>query len=187
VETGVRGRVERRVLRGLREGRREAYEDVINAHYASIYRLLLFLTRNASLAEDMTQEVFASAWAALDGFRGEANIKTWLRRIAYNLFVDNQRRQRREETAGRWRRESEVAAEADPLCRVMADEHLGRMYRAMEDLEDGERTVLLLHYLDGLTYRQMARILGQPAGTLKWTTHQAVEELRMRVTGKAES
>jgi hypothetical protein len=63
VETRVRGRAERRILEALREGRREAYEDVIDAHYASIYRLLLFLTRDATAAEDMTQEVFASAWA----------------------------------------------------------------------------------------------------------------------------
>ena len=93
----MRGRSERRILEALREGRREAYENVIEAHYASIYRLLLFLTRDAHVAEDMTQEVFASAWAAIHSFRGDASIKTWLRRIAYNLFLDAQRRRKRNE------------------------------------------------------------------------------------------
>jgi len=182
----VRGASERRIPKALREGRREAYEDIIDAHYASIYRLLLFLTRDASVAEDMTQEVFASAWAAIQGYRGEASVKTWLRRIAYNLFLDGQRRRKRDEAFAGRLRESDPEAELDPLARIMADEHLGRMCRAMEDLEDQERAVLLLHYLDGLSYREMARVLGQPAGTLKWVTHQALEKLRTQVIGKAE-
>ncbi|MCU0913925.1 MAG: RNA polymerase sigma factor [Planctomycetes bacterium] len=183
----MRDRAERQVLKALREGRREAYEEVIETHYASIYRLLLFLTREAGRAEDMTQEVFASAWAALPGFRGEATIPTWLRRIAYNLFVDSRRRRRREETLVGRLGEGVPGTAADPLSRMMTDEHLSRMYEAMGGLDDTERAVLLLHYLDGLSYRQMARVLQQPAGTLKWITHQALEKLRTQVIGKAES
>jgi RNA polymerase sigma-70 factor (ECF subfamily) len=186
VETCVRGRAERRILKALREGRREAYEDIIDAHYASIYRLLLFLTRDASLAEDMTQEVFASAWAAIEGFRGDASVKTWLRRIAYNLFLDVQRRRKRDASLAGCRSEDELGVAADPLSRIMTDEHLYRMYRALDDLEDQERAILLLHYLDGLSYREMARVLHQPAGTLKWMTHHTLEKLRALVIGKAE-
>ncbi len=182
----MRGGSERRVLKALRQGRREAYEEVVAEHYASIYRLLLFLTRDAGRAEDMTQEVFASAWGAIGDFRGEASIKTWLRRIAYNLFLDSQRRrQRAESLVDRLSRGGPEAAD-DPLSRVMADEHLSRMYRAMDSLDGDERAVLLLHYMDGLSYREMARVLHQPAGTLKWLTHQALEKLRTQVAGKAE-
>ncbi len=186
VETRVRGGAERRILKALREGRREAYEDIIDAHYASIYRLLLFLTRDASVAEDMTQEVFASAWAAIQGFRGDASVKTWLRRIAYNVFLDARRRRRRDASLAGRIGASDSGVAADSLSRIMTDEHLGRMYRAMDDLEDEERAVLLLHYLDGLSYREMARVLHQPAGTLKWMTHYALEKLRTSVIGKAE-
>jgi RNA polymerase sigma-70 factor, ECF subfamily len=186
VETQVGGRSERRILKALHEGRREAYEEVIEAHYASIYRLLLFLTRDASLAEDMTQEVFASAWAAIQGFRGDASVKTWLRRIAYNLFVDAQRRRKRDESLAGKLGEGDPGMAADPLSRIMTDEHLVRMYRAMDDLDGQERAVVLLHYLDGLSYREMAQVLRQPAGTLKWVTHQALEKLRTQVVGKAE-
>jgi RNA polymerase sigma-70 factor (ECF subfamily) len=178
--------VERRILKALREGRREAYEDIIDAHYASIYRLLLFLTRDANVAEDMTQEVFASAWAAIEGFRGDASVKTWLRRIAYNLFLDAQRRHKREASLAGKMVKSESGVTADPLSRIMTDEHLCRMYGALGDLEDQDRAILLLHYLDGLSYREMARVLHQPAGTLKWMTHHALEKLRALVIGKAE-
>ena len=186
VETRVRGKAEWRILKALREGRREAYEDIIDAHYASIYRLLLFLTRNASVAEDMTQEVFASAWAAIEGFRGDASVRTWLRRIAYNLFLDAQRRRRRDASLAGKMGEDGAGVAADPLSRIMTDEHLGRMYRAMDDLDGEERAVLLLHFMDGLSYREMAGVLHRNAGTLKWMTHQALEKLRTRVIGKAE-
>jgi len=186
VETRVRGRAERRILKALREGRREAYENIIDAHYASIYRLLLFLTRDSNVAEDMTQEVFASAWAAIQGFRGDASVKTWLRRIAYNLFLDAQRRHKRDALLAGSTGKSDAGVAADPLSRIMTEEHLGRMYRALDDLEDEERAILLLHYLDGLSYREMARVLHQPAGTLKWMTHRALEKLRALVIGKAE-
>jgi RNA polymerase sigma-70 factor (ECF subfamily) len=186
VETRVRGRAERRILKALREGWREAYENIMDAHYASIYRLLLFLTRDATAAEDMTQEVFASAWAALEGFRGDASVRTWLRRIAYNLFLDAQRRRKRDASRADERGGSDSDVAADPLFRIMTDEYLARMYRAMGDLADQERAILLLHYLDGLSYREMARVLHQPAGTLKWMTHDALEKLRAQVIGKAE-
>ncbi|NLZ07376.1 MAG: hypothetical protein GXY19_19585 [Phycisphaerae bacterium] len=68
----MRDKAERRILSALREGRREAYEAVIDAHYGSVYRFLVFLTREASLAEDLTQEVFIAAWQALGGFDGRA-------------------------------------------------------------------------------------------------------------------
>ena len=183
----MRGKSERGILKALHEGRREAYEGVIETHYASIYRLLLFLTRDASLAEDMTQEVFASAWAAIQGFRGEASIKTWLRRIAYNLFIDGQRRRKRDEVFADKLGPRDATETADPLSRIMTDEDLGRMYAAMGDVENEERAVLLLHYLDGLSYREMAAVLHQSSGTLKWITHRALEKLRTRVIGKAES
>jgi RNA polymerase sigma-70 factor (ECF subfamily) len=186
VETRVRDRAERRILKALREGWREAYEDIIDTHYASVYRLLLFLTRDASVAEDMTQEVFASAWAAIQGFRGDASVQTWLRRIAYNLFLDAQRRRKRDASLAGKMGEGDAGVAADPLSRIMTDEHLGRMHRALDDLEDEERAILLLHYLDGLSYREMARVLHQPAGTLKWMTHHALEKLRTSVIGKAE-
>jgi RNA polymerase sigma-70 factor (ECF subfamily) len=186
VERRVVGRSERRIRKALREGRRAAYEDVIETHYASIYRLLLFLTQDVSRAEDMTQEVFASAWGAIHDFRGDATIKTWLRRIAYNLFVDAQRRRKRDESLAGKLREGDPGMAADPMSRIMTDEHVVRMYRAMDDLDAGERAVLLLHYMDGLSYGEMAQVLRQPAGTLKWTTHRALEKLRTQVAGKVE-
>lgn len=183
---GVRERSERRILKALQEGRREAYVSVIDAHYRSVYRLLLFLGRDAHLAEDLTQEVFASAWRSLDGFRGASSVRTWLHRIAYHAFVDARRRHERDKVAVGMLEGRDCGVVDDPLAGIVADEHLSQLGRAMEHLDLEERTVLLLHYSDGLSYREMGEVLGRPDGTLKWVTSRALEKLRKQLAGKVE-
>ncbi len=180
----MRDRSERRTLKALRERRREAYEEVIDAHYGSVYRLLLFLTRDTSLAEDLTQDVFASAWAAIHEFRGDASIRTWLHRIAYNAFLDTRRRREREKKLVATLSERPLGTADNPLAGIMADEHLSRVYRALGHLDPDERTMLVLHYVEGLTYREMAQVLGRPDGTLKWMINRALKKLRQRFAGK---
>jgi len=182
----VRDRSERRILTALRQGRREAYVGVIDAHYPSVYRFLLFLGGDRHLAEDLTQEVFASAWKSLDGFRGDSSIRTWLHRIAYHAFLDVQRRRERDTalTGALGGRDCGVAD--DPLAGIVAEESVSQVARALHDLDLEERTLLLLHYVDGLSYREMAQTLGRPDGTLKWITSRAMERLRGRLAGKVE-
>ena len=158
----------------------------MDAHYRSVYRSMLFLTGDANLAEDLTQEVFASAWGALARFRGQASVRTWLHRIGYHAFVDAQRRRARDQALGDRLTQRRCEGPADPVSRVLADEHLAQVCEALERLEIGERAVLILHYIEGLSYRQMGRILGRPNGTLKWLTNRALENLRRQLAGKVE-
>jgi RNA polymerase sigma factor (sigma-70 family) len=182
----VRERFERGTLRALRQGRREAYAEVIEAQYSSIYRLMLLLSGDATLAEDLTQETFASAWAAIHRFRGHASVKTWLHRIAYNCLTDVRRRRRREDALAEKLDRPWAETAAGPLSRVMAEERLCRICEALDGLETGERAMLILHYVEGLSYREMAKVLGWPSGTLKWKTSRALEKLRRQLAGKVE-
>ncbi len=183
----VQGRSEQQLFQALRQRQRDAYLEVIEAHYGPVYRLLLFLCRDPGLAEDMTQDVFASAWAALDTFRGDASIKTWLRRIACNAFTDVQRRRARDRTAGAVGIDPERVGVRDPLAEILVEESRSAVYRALEDLDIEERTMPLLHYMDGLSYREMSEVLDRPDGTVKWITGRALQKLRERLAGKAES
>jgi RNA polymerase sigma-70 factor (ECF subfamily) len=182
----VRDRSERRTLDALRQGRREAYVDVIDAHYRSVYRFLLFLGGDAHLAEDLTQEVFALAWKSLDSFRGDSSIRTWLHRIAYNAFLDTQRRREWDKTLASTLSGCDCDVADDPLAEIVAQERVSQIARALQGLDLDERTALLLHYVDGQSYREMARTLGRPGGTVKWITSRALENLRRRLAGKVE-
>ena len=182
----MRDEAERRILSALREGRREAYEAVIDAHYGSVYRFLLFLTGRASLAEDLTQDVFVAAWGAVGRFHGRASIKTWLHLIAYNQAVDVQRRGAR--TKALTEKLNECAPELvdDPASEVILAEHVALVRQALEELDVDDRAVLVLHYIGGLTYREMAQVLDQPSGTVKWSTSRALDKLRHQLVGKVE-
>jgi RNA polymerase sigma-70 factor (ECF subfamily) len=181
LEACVRETSERAVLKGLRRDRREAYEAVIDAHYGSVYRLMLLLTGDADLAEDLTQEAFTSAWNAVDQFRGQAAIRTWLHRIAYHCFVDARRRRDRERAAAVNLGQRAAGALTDPVSRLMVEEKLARVYAGLESLDDEERVLLVLHYVEGLSYRQMAKVLDRPGGTVKWLVGRALDRLRRQL------
>ena len=180
----MRDTSERGVLDGLRCRRREAYEAVIDAHYASVYRFMLLLTGNADLAEDLAQEAFVSAWNAVDQFRGRASIRTWLHRIAYHCYVDARRRREREKAAAGNLGKTPGGVWADPLSQVMADEKLARVVAALGRLLDEERALLVLHYVEGLSYREMANVLDRPSGTVKWQVGRVLKKLRKHLAEK---
>jgi RNA polymerase sigma-70 factor (ECF subfamily) len=171
---------EHRLLRNLRTGRPEACAELVRAHYQKVYRFLIHLTRDVHQAEDLTQETFAAAWEKLASFRGHASLATWLHRIAYTKFIDAQRAQRRalgilEHRAG------PQNSSPDPLDAVVADDEAQLLYRALHGLDPPERAVLVLHYLQGLSYREMATVLDEPTGTVKWRTAEALNRLRARL------
>jgi RNA polymerase sigma-70 factor (ECF subfamily) len=166
---------------------REACAELVRAHYAGIYRFLLHLTRDPDRAADLTQETFAAAWAGLAGFQGRAAPGTWLHRIAYGKFVDAARRAASarvlaETLARRW---EDASSSPGPLDSLLADERAGRLGAALQALADeSDRVVLVLHYLQGLSFREMAGVLGEPAGTVKWRTSRALERLRALLAGE---
>lgn len=168
---------EQRALDDLRAGRPEACAALVRAHYAAVYRFLVHLTRDVHQAEDLTQETFAAAWRKVGTFRGDAAPGTWLCRIAYTKFIDSRRAEGRAR-AMRRRVSPARASPGDPLDAVAADDEARRLYQALHALEAPERAVLTLHYLQGRSYREMAAVLGEPTGTVKWRTAEAVRRLR---------
>jgi RNA polymerase sigma-70 factor, ECF subfamily len=162
---------------GLRADRSQAFAEVVSGHYAAVYRFLLHLTGDVPRAEDLTQETFAAAWQHIAKFQGRSTLATWLHRIAYTKFMDGQRSERRVATL---RQSATCAARepADPLETAMAVDEARRLYGALDELDVADRAVLVLHYLQGLSYREMASVLDEPSGTVKWRTREALNCLR---------
>jgi RNA polymerase sigma-70 factor, ECF subfamily len=168
---------EQRLLEGLRAGRSEACAELVRGHYQAVYRLLLHLTRDGHRAEDLTQETFAKAWRVIDSFQGKASLGTWLHRIAYTKFLDAQRTRQRDD-ATRERLVRPHAGSVDPFDAAAADDESRQLHQALAALEPPERVVLVLHYLQDLSYAEMAVVLEEPVGTVKWRTHAALGRLR---------
>ncbi len=179
-------RADESLWREVQAGRRAACAALVEAHYESVYRFLLHLTRDVPHAEDLTQETFAAAWEKVDDFRGESTLRTWLHRIAYGKFIDARRaRQRRAALVERLAGESAPDA-PDPLDAVIADDQARHLSALVQRLGPEERALIVLHYFQGLSYRDMAAVLGQPSGTVQWRTAQALRRLRGMMGGEAD-
>jgi RNA polymerase sigma-70 factor (ECF subfamily) len=168
---------DQRLLSDLRACRAGACADLIRAHYQAVYRFLVHLTRDVHRAEDLTQETFAAAWEKIAAFEGRATLATWLHRIAYTKFIDARRSVKRTEgLLGRFTPPN--GSSTDPFTAVSADDEARHLYRALGKLDGSDRTVLVLHYLQGMSYREMAEVLAEPTGTVKWRTAVALNRLR---------
>ncbi len=173
-----------RLLADLRAGRREACAALIHAHYQGVYRFLLHLTHDAALAEDLTQETFAAAWEKVGAFAGRSALGTWLHRIAYGKFVDVRRRSRRgAEVYDVVRRRTAPADTATPLDALIADDQTRRLYALLPRLDPRDRALLVLHYLQGLSYRDLAAVVDEPVNTVKWRVREALGRLRALFAG----
>ena len=182
----MRRRSERKSSTDNIEGHREAYKIIICEHYRSIYRFAVYLSGDASLAEDLTQETFASAWANIGRYKRRASLGTWLHRIAYHKFIDWQRKREHQSglTAGLMEMGQDARTSSNPLHELTKDEHVRLLYEAMHRLDASEYVAIVLHYVQSLSFREMAGVLDEPVGTIKWRTSQALKRLRAFLTGR---
>jgi RNA polymerase sigma-70 factor, ECF subfamily len=160
-------------------GNHEACVELIGQYHAPIYRLLVHLCRDAHLAEDLAQESFLAAWAKIGSFHADSSLKTWLHKIAYRKFIDDHRRQERTVATQSGGPIEQVQSRLpSPYDTAVVGEQTHRLYQALDRLEPAQRDVLVLHYLQGLSYEELADMLDQPSGTVKWRTRKALDALR---------
>lgn len=176
---------DKRLAKRIVAGDRDACETFVRRHYAPIYRLLVRLCRDADLAEDLTQETFAAAWVKIATYAGASSLATWLHRIAYRKFID-WRRARRSLAIADCDVDEVASGGAGPAEAAMLDEESRGLRLAMDRLPPAERDALALHYLQGLSYREMACVLDEPGGTVKWRTSLALKHLRDQLQGQLD-
>jgi RNA polymerase sigma-70 factor, ECF subfamily len=176
----VSGKEKRVDLNTVSGRQRDVSKELVCQHYKPIYRFMVYLAKDSSLAEDLTQEVFLCAWEKLGSYKGGSSVLTWLHKIAYHKFIDSQRRFQCEVAAM-----SKISNEpcavphaVNPLQKLMADDELSRIYKAMQKLDSDEYLIMLLHYIQKLSFGQMAEVLEQSVGTVKWKTNQALKKMR---------
>lgn len=158
-----------------------AFAELIRRHQGKVRGLLLRLTGDRTLADDLAQEVFFRAFRGLVGFEGRARFSTWLYRIAYNVYLNHRARVRAHSGLPEGF-ESGVAAPETAMSAARSD--LRRdLAAAIDGLPDRYRAVVMLHYLEDVSYPEIAEILELPLGTVKTHLHRAKKMLRERMSG----
>lgn len=162
------------LVRRSKAGDREAFGQIVSRHQTAVYRVVRGILGDPAESEDVTQEVFLKAYASLGRFRGEANLFTWLYRIAVNEALRSRRRRRPQPL-------EEAPEAAVPPAEPAEPEEtptLETLRRLLDRLPEDHRTIVVLRDLEGLSYREIAETLEIPLGTVESRLFRARRELR---------
>jgi RNA polymerase sigma-70 factor (ECF subfamily) len=195
-EIEVRSTAEDQFLERLRRGEAAAFERLVGEHTGDVYALLYRLTSDAEEARDLTQETFLRAFQSISRFRGDANLKTWIYRIAINQARNRWRwwrRRRRDVTvsldATDGQREQPLAATLrnedaiDPEQETLARERESQLREALLGLRQSYRVAVILRDVEGFSYEEIAHTLQIRIGTVKSRISRGRLELRRKLEG----
>lgn len=165
-------------IRAVRSGDRDGFRAIVDRYKRRAYHVALGFVGDPQDALDISQAAFIKAYRNLKRFDASKSFQPWFYRILRNLCLDHIRRSRR-------RREV-------PLTEALVfDDHLVNrrdilaLRRAIDALGTEHREVIILHYFEGFSYKEMAGMLEKPIGTIMSTLYQARKQLRgaLKVNG----
>ncbi len=172
------------VVRG-QAGDRQAFGQLYQRHVDGVYAYIALRVRDSALADDLTQDVFVSAWRSLAGFQWQGSLAPWLMRIAHNRIANHWR------TQGRRPEQVSLPSGDDPddprpefadAESPSDDASLGLgsadLSRAMERLTDLQRQVIALRFGAGLSLAETADMLQRTQNAVKNLQHNALANLR---------
>jgi RNA polymerase sigma-70 factor (ECF subfamily) len=163
---------------------RAAFGALYRRYLDRVYGYCFYLLGDHHDAEDVTERTFVAALAAIDGYRDEgATFRAWLFRIAHNQLVNALRSRHRQRAAS-----LEVVAEpktlADPAGLLGHAEETRGLRRALDQLSEDRRQVVVLRFVDGLSAREIGAVLGRSEGAVRVLQHRALRQLaEMLATG----
>ena len=162
-------------IRAAQAGDRSAFARLVDRYWDRLYRWLYHLTRDRHTAEDLTQETFLKALAAVNSFRPGSNFRAWVFKIGHNNLVNYKRAERRtkhqlpEDAAARELGVAEATTENR--------EALEAVGRAVSELPSDFRAALLLRVNEGLSFREVAQVLKTTEETARWRVFKARQKL----------
>jgi RNA polymerase sigma-70 factor, ECF subfamily len=182
-------------LERLQRGDSVAFEQLVNERSGEIFGLLHRLTENHEEARDLTQETFLRAFQSIATFRGEADLRTWIYRIAINQARNRWRwwrRRRRDFTlsldstddAGHQALIAKLKSDnSDPERDALAREREQMLSKALKGLRRVYREAVILRDIEGFAYEEIAVALDINVGTVKSRLARGRQELRQKLEG----
>jgi RNA polymerase sigma-70 factor (ECF subfamily) len=187
----------RLLIRQAQAGDIRAFEELVGIYQDKIVTMSYYLTGNRADAQDLAQEVFVQAYTKFKSFRQEANLGTWLHRIAINMWSNMQRRQKFSNLlslddpvqTGEGEFTRSVASdnpEGDPEEAFEGKELQESVQQALRSLSEEYRIVLVLREIEGYSYEEIAKISGCSLGTVKSRMSRARQALREIITAQSQ-
>jgi len=168
---------DRQLLDRIARGDRTALAELYTRYQAPLFRYLVQLIGDHGLAEEVLQDTLVAVWRSAAGFEGRSTVQTWLigiaRRQAHNTL-----RRRSLPLADESELDVVSASEPEPESAALASAEREELAAAIRCLAPVHREVLVLAFVNGLSYREMATTLGVPEGTIKSRLNNAKRALR---------
>ena len=157
--------------------RNYGFNMLVRTYQQKVYWLARKMVVDHDDADDVTQEVFIKVHKAIDDFREDAQLFTWLYRIATNECLTFMKKKRRRFFLPIGDAESELADKIEAIPSVPGEEVQKKLQKALLTLPDKQRLVFNLKYYEDMSYGQMAQVTGTSEGALKASYHHAVKKI----------
>ena len=175
------------LIERTRRGDRAAFQQLVEKYQRRIYAVTYGLLGNREDALDAVQEAFIKAYKSLDKFKGKSGFYTWMYRIATNAAIDLGRKQSRRGEV-EFREEIEAAEEKGSYPVAQAPEspaeglmkkELGELIEAaIQQLPEDQRTAVVLREIEGLSYREISKVMKCSQGTVMSRLHYGRKKLQ---------
>ncbi len=173
----------------IRAGDPDAWGELLSSYQDRLYSICVRMVHDRELARDLTQDAMVKIIQGLEGFDARAKLSTWMIRVTMNVCLSRLRSEklRRHASLEQLRggdesleRERMIAAgrEPDPAVGVSQEEGRDLLARALQEISDEHRAILVLRDMRGLDYEQIAQVLDIAVGTVKSRLFRARSALR---------
>jgi len=170
------------VIQACQRGDEEAFRVLFETHKDRVYSIALRYAGDSAAAMDIAQDTFLKLLSSIGQFRREASFESWLYRLVANSRLDYHRRRRRflpplDEALDTFRAPSENA-----LRDLLREEQEERVQQVVARLPEEQRIVVVLRYTEGLSYEEIADLLGCRRGTVASRLNRAHKALERRLS-----
>jgi RNA polymerase sigma-70 factor (ECF subfamily) len=174
--------IEERIIKDCQQGNREAFRLLFEAYKDRVFSIAVYSFHgDQTVAGDITQQIFLKLMTSISQFRGESEFSTWLHRLVVNTCIDEQRRRKRF-FSFREAALTHTTSEGKPAERRFERKELAdSVQAAISELKPNFRIAVLLKYVEGLSYEEIARVLGCSKGTVASRLNRGHKELARRL------
>ena len=174
------------LIQGLRNGDETAFKYLVDHYQDRVFNTAIGIVQNAEDAEDVAQEVFIQVYRSIHSFKGEAKLSTWLYRIATTRALDLLRSRKSKKRFGFMQRlfgeENEPLHELPdfnhPGIALDRKENAARLFKAIAQLPDNQKTAFTLHKLEDLSYQEISEVMQTSVPAVESLMHRAKQNLR---------
>jgi RNA polymerase sigma-70 factor (ECF subfamily) len=175
------------LIEGCQRGDPEAFRALFEKHKDRVYSIALRYSGDAAVAQDIAQDTFLKLFSTVASFRGDSSFESWLYRMVVNSCFDQKRKTRRftpllDEILTMLR-----TPDVSALDQVLRSEMSTHVKSVVESLAPDQRMVIVLRYTEGLSYDEIAEILGCAVGTIASRLNRAHKVLERRLSRLAET